>query len=147
LNVFPIRVPPLRERREDIRPLVEHFVRKYAQKMNKSVTTIPKKTMEILAQWSWPGNVRELENVIERSLILTHGSVLQVPLRELETSAGPPAAPTLQAMEREHILRALRESGGTLGGSRGAAVRLGIKRTTLQSKLKRLGIDYGRHRA
>ncbi|HKM48804.1 MAG TPA: sigma 54-interacting transcriptional regulator [Terriglobales bacterium] len=143
LNVFPVRLPPLRERREDIRLLVEHFVRKCAQRMNKSITSIPKRTMDALMGWEWPGNVRELENFIERSVILTQGSVLVSPLGELEpTATGEKNVDeTLEATEREHILRALRESHGQIGGLRGAAMRLGLKRTTLQSKLKHLGIN------
>ena len=146
LNVFPVRVPPLRERREDIPLLVEHFVRKCAIRMNKSVTSIPTKTMESLKQWDWPGNIRELENFLERSVILTRGSVLQSPLRELEAVSEPEADDTLEAIEREHIVRALRQSHGRLSGGSGAAERLGINRTTLQSKLKRLGIDPERYR-
>jgi PAS domain S-box-containing protein len=143
LNVFPIRVPPLRERRDDIRSLVEHFVQKIGRRMNKVITSIPKKTMDALLEWEWPGNVRELENFVERSVILTQGSVLVSPLSELQaTSTGQKDADeTLEAAEREHILRALRESHGQIGGLRGAAQRLGLKRTTLQSKLKHLGID------
>ena len=146
LNVFPVRVPPLRERREDIPLLVEHFVRKCAIRMNKSVTSIPTKTMESLKHWDWPGNIRELENFLERSVILTRGSVLQSPLRELEAASEPEADDTLEAIEREHIVRALRQSHGRLSGGSGAAERLGINRTTLQSKLKRLGIDPERYR-
>ncbi len=143
LNVFPVRLPPLRERREDIRLLVEHFVRKCSQRMNKSITSIPKRTMDALMGWEWPGNVRELENFIERSVILTQGSVLVSPLGELEPIATGEknVDETLEATEREHILRALRESHGQIGGLRGAAMRLGLKRTTLQSKLKYLGIN------
>ncbi len=143
LNVFPIRVPPLRERREDIRLLVEHFVQKCARRMNKSIVSIPKKTLDVLMEWEWPGNVRELENFIERSVILTQGSVLVSPLSELQPSASysDKTNDTLEATEREHILRALRESHGQIGGPRGAAHRLGLKRTTLQSKLKHLGIN------
>jgi len=143
LNVFPIRVPPLRERREDIRLLVEHFVQKCARRMNKSITSIPKKTIDAMIGWDWPGNVRELENFIERSVILTQGSVLVAPLGELKpvTMAEKRADETLEAAEREHILRVLRESRGQIGGPRGAAKRLGLKRTTLQSKLKSLGIN------
>jgi PAS domain S-box-containing protein len=142
LNVFPIRVPPLRERREDIRLLVEHFVQKFARRMNKSITSVPKRTMDALMGWEWPGNVRELENFIERSVILTQGSVLVAPLSELEPiSTDENADETLEATEREHILRALRESHGQIGGLRGAAMRLGLKRTTLQSKLKHFGIN------
>jgi formate hydrogenlyase transcriptional activator len=143
LNVFPIRVPPLRERREDIHLLVEHFVQKFARRMNKSITSIPTKTMDALMGWEWPGNVRELENFIERSVILTQGSVLVSPLSELEpvSTEDKSSDETLEAAEREHILRALRESHGQIGGLRGAAMRLGLKRTTLQSKLKHLGIN------
>jgi formate hydrogenlyase transcriptional activator len=143
LNVFPIRVPPLRERREDIPLLVEHFVRKFTRRMNRSITSIPKKTMDALVGWEWPGNVRELENFIERSVILTQGSVLVAPLCEMESISTEEKSvdETLQATERDHILRALRESRGQIGGLRGAAMRLGLKRTTLQSKLKHLGID------
>jgi formate hydrogenlyase transcriptional activator len=142
LNVFPIRVPPLRERREDIRLLVEHFVQKCARRMNKSITSIPKRTMDALMGWEWPGNVRELENFIERSVILTQGSVLVSPLGEMESTAGDENSTdeSLEAAERDHILRALRDSHGQIGGPRGAAMRLGLKRTTLQSKLKHLGI-------
>ncbi len=142
LNVFPIRVPPLRERREDIRLLVEHFVQKCARRMNKSITSIPKRTMDALIGWEWPGNVRELENFIERSVILTQGSVLVSPLSEMKSTAGDENSidESLEAAERDHILRALRDSHGQIGGPRGAAMRLGLKRTTLQSKLKHLGI-------
>ena len=143
LNVFPIRVPPLRERRDDIRLLVEHFVQKCARRMNKSITSIPKKTMDALIGWDWPGNVRELENFVERSVILTQGSVLAAPLSELQpiTAEEKIVDESLEAAERKYILRALRESHGQIGGPRGAAARLGLKRTTLQSKLKQLGIN------
>ncbi len=143
LNVFPIRVPPLRERRADIRLLAEHFVQKFARRMNKSITSIPKKTMDALMGWEWPGNVRELENFIERSVILTHGSVLAAPLNEMEPNAVERKFEdqTLESAERKHILRALRESHGQIGGPKGAAMRLGLRRTTLQSKLKQLGIN------
>jgi formate hydrogenlyase transcriptional activator len=143
LNVFPIRIPPLRERREDIRLLIEHFVRKYTSRMNKSITSIPVKTIETLVQWAWPGNIRELENFMERSVILTPGSVLQAPLSELQAAvdeANRSSITLLRDQERERILRALRECKGRLGGPDGAAARLGLKRTTLQSKLSHLGI-------
>ena len=149
LNVFPILLPPLRERREDIRPLIEHFVRKFAMQMKKSITSIPVKTMEQLVRWEWPGNIRELENFVERSVILTPGSVLQAPLSELqpdiENSKG--GTGNLRDKERERILRALRDCHGRLGGPEGAAARLGLKRTTLQSKLDHLGIKPGAYRA
>jgi PAS domain S-box-containing protein len=144
LNVFPIRLPPLRERREDIRLLLEYFVQECARRMNKSITSIPKRTVDALMGWEWPGNVRELENFIERSVILTHGSVLVAPLSELKpmtATKGEVVDESLGAAERDHILCALRESHGQIGGRRGAAMRLGLKRTTLQSKLKQLGIN------
>jgi len=142
LNVFPIRLPPLRERRDDIRLLVEHFVQKIARRMNKSITSIPKRTMDALVGWNWPGNIRELENFVERSVILSHGSVLAAPLSELQPAITEPAKDeTLLAAERQHILNALRESHGQISGPHGAATRLGLKRTTLQSKLKHLGIN------
>ena len=141
LNVFPVRVPPLRERREDIRLLVEHFVQKFAKRMSRPITSIPKKTIDALTQWDWPGNVRELENFVERSVILTHGSVLVAPLSELRPPSEVAMNETLEAAEREQILRALQASHGQIGGPRGAAARLGLKRTTLQSKLKQMGID------
>jgi formate hydrogenlyase transcriptional activator len=147
LNVFPIRLPPLRDRREDIPELIEHFVRKCSDRMGKSITSIPARTMERLVQWAWPGNIRELENFVERSVILSRGAVLQVPLTELITSGGERDDPTLREKERERILHALRECNGQLGGPKGAAARLGLKRTTLQSKLVHLGIDPGAYRA
>jgi len=148
LNVFPIYLPPLRERREDIRALVEHFVRKFATRMRRSITSIPAKTMEDLVRWDWPGNIRELENFIERSVILTPGSVLQSPLSELQTDLDPGDDSNVSLdEERERILRALRECHGQLGGPDGAAARLGLKRTTLQSKLDHLGIKPGGYRA
>ncbi len=147
LNVFPLRTPPLRERREDIPLLIEHFVRKYAGRMNKSILSIPAKTMETLMQWGWPGNIRELENFVERSVILTPGSVLQVPLGELRAEPTREESETLHDAERERILRALRECNGQLGGPNGAAARLGLKRTTLQSKLNAFGINPGGYRA
>ena len=143
LNVFPIYIPPLRERREDIRALAEHFVRKFAGQMRKSITSIPSRTMETLVLWDWPGNIRELENFIERSVILTPGAVLQSPLSELQTAvdAGKGGENfSLRDKERERILRALRDCKGQLGGADGAAARLGMKRTTLQSRLDHLGI-------
>jgi PAS domain S-box-containing protein len=147
LNVFPIVMPALRERREDIRPLVEHFVRKFAQRMKKTITSIPAKTMEELVRWDWPGNVRELENFVERSVILTPGSVLQAPLSELQTgAAGDGAGESLRDKDRERIEQALRDCHGRLGGPDGAAARLGLKRTTLQSKLDHLGIKPASYR-
>jgi formate hydrogenlyase transcriptional activator len=150
LNVFPILIPPLRERREDIRPLVEHFVHKFAHQMKKSITSIPSKTMEMLVRWEWPGNIRELENFIERSVILSPGAVLQAPLSELEKAVDEGNGGknvTLRDKERERILQTLRACKGKLGGPDGAAARLGLKRTTLQSKLDQLGIKPGAYRA
>jgi formate hydrogenlyase transcriptional activator len=149
LNVFPILIPPLRERREDIRPLVEHFVRKFANQMKKSITSIPSKTMEMLVRWEWPGNIRELENFVERSVILSPGSVLQAPLSELQKAVeegNGGRSVKLRDKERERILQVLRECHGKLGGPDGAAARLGLKRTTLQSKLDQLGIKPGAYR-
>jgi formate hydrogenlyase transcriptional activator len=149
LNVFPILIPPLRERREDIGPLIEHFVRKFATQMKKSITSISSKTMEMLVRWEWPGNIRELENFVERSVILTPGAVLQAPLSELQTAVDQDDggnSGTLRNKERERILRALRECHGRLGGPDGAAARLGLKRTTLQSKLDQLGIKSAAYR-
>jgi formate hydrogenlyase transcriptional activator len=143
LNVFPIHVPALRERQEDIPVLVRYFTQKFAQAMHRPIDTIPTRAMEALQAWHWPGNIRELENVIERSVILSRGRELQVPVSELREREDAVAAPlpTLEQAEREHILKALRETGGRVGGKDGAAVRLGLKRTTLQSRMGKLGID------
>jgi formate hydrogenlyase transcriptional activator len=142
LNVFPIQVPPLRERADDIPRLVRHFVSKYAQRLNRNIESIPANTLKALQQWHWPGNVRELENFIERAVILTRGSVLNAPVSELRSSAAPPASVvTLEDSERDHILKVLRETRGVLSGPTGAAERLGLKRSTLQGKMKRLGIS------
>jgi formate hydrogenlyase transcriptional activator len=149
VNVFPILIPPLRERREDIQPLVWHFVSKFAAQMKKSITSIPSKTMEMLVRWDWPGNIRELENFVERSVILTPGSVLRAPLAELQTAVDQgngSSSESLRDKERERILRTLRECHGKLGGPDGAAARLGLKRTTLQSRLDHLGIKPGGYR-
>jgi formate hydrogenlyase transcriptional activator len=140
LNVFPIRVPPLRERREDIPVLVKYFVRKFAAKMDRVIETIPTETMNFLMNWNWPGNVRELENFIERSVILTEGTALRAPLTELKEESHGEVESSLENTEKEHIIRILRESRGMIAGPKGAARRLGVKRTTLQSKMKKLGI-------
>jgi formate hydrogenlyase transcriptional activator len=143
LNVFPIRIPALRHRREDIPLLVRYFVHKFAHRMKRNIETIPAATMETLTRWSWPGNVRELENLIERSVILTQGQALRVPLGELHAPENLiPIQPdqSLDNAEREHIIRVLRETHGILSGPQGAARRLGLKRTTLQSKMQRLNI-------
>lgn len=142
LKVFPIQIPPLRDRQDDIPLLVRYFVDLHARRMDKRIETIPAETMEELARWHWPGNVRELENFIERAVILTSGPILRAPLIELEASpqAISAAPSTLEATEREHILQALRAAKGMIGGPKGAAKRLGLKRTTLNSKMKKLRI-------
>ncbi|HKI25610.1 MAG TPA: sigma 54-interacting transcriptional regulator [Candidatus Sulfotelmatobacter sp.] len=143
LSVFPIHMPALRERREDIPLLVRHFVRKFAPRMERHIETVPKETMIALTEWAWPGNVRELENLVERSVILSQGRVLRVPLAGLRRNQPPALASpdqTLDRAEREHIIRVLRETAGVISGSNGAAARLGLKRTTLQSKMQRLKI-------
>jgi PAS domain S-box-containing protein len=142
LRVFPITIPPLRERRDDIPLLVRYFLSSHSRRMGKHIETIPAETMQSLTQWSWPGNIRELENFIERSVILSSGSVLRAPLAELNAIEEPVGSTgsNLLAAEREHILRVLRDCHGMIGGTDGAAERLGLKRTTLNSKLKKLGI-------
>ena len=149
LNVFPIRMPALGERRTDIPKLVAHFVAKYAKRMNKCIDTVPSKTIETLMNWDWPGNIRELENFIERSVILTSGSTLQAPLSELEVrpSSSATGNASLESIERDYIVRVLQESRGLISGPNGAAARLGMKRTTLQSKLQRLGISPDEYRS
>ena len=142
LNVFPIRIPPLRERPEDIPLLVRYFTQKYARRMEKPIESIPASAMKKLSSWQWPGNIRELENFIERSVILSHGTVLQVPIGELTNSTSAPTpAVSGDAGERERILRTLRETNGRVAGANGAAARMGIKRTTLISRMKKLGIQ------
>ncbi len=140
LNVFPLRLPSLRERREDIPDLVRYFVRKFSSLIGRKIETIPNETMEAMVRFSWPGNVRELANFVERSVILTEGTALTSPLAELQTEMESAPDHSLLAREREHIIRVLRETGGTLAGPNGAARRLGLKRTTLQSRMQRLGI-------
>ena len=169
LNVFPLVLPPLRERRDDISPLVRHFTQRFARRMGRRIETIPSAVMEALVGYPWPGNIRELQNVIERAVILSPGSSLQVPLGDLEirnqrpnvegrgsevrgekpaaedgpltSDLRPPTSTlTLADAEREHILVALRETGWVVSGAKGAAARLGMKRSTLQKKMKRLGI-------
>src|SRR6185369_14743593 len=136
-------LPPLRERPEDIPLLVRYFAQKHARRMNKGIESIPSETMAMLSKYHWPGNIRELENLIERAVILTTGSDLQVPLGELKTLTVPPTSgvATLEAAERSHITRALHEANWVIGGPSGAAARLGMKRTTLQSKMRKLGIS------
>jgi formate hydrogenlyase transcriptional activator len=144
LNVFPVLLPPLRERPEDIPALVRHYVDKYARKMNRHIETIPSHAMEAFANYPWPGNVRELQNFIERTLILSPGSILQPPLAELKQAmvqTHSSKLSTLKELEREHVLRAIRESNWVIGGPNGAAARLGMKRTTLMYRIQRLGIQ------
>jgi formate hydrogenlyase transcriptional activator len=145
LNIFPIRIPPLHERREDIPMLVQYFMQKYARRMGKRIETVPPATMQKLVDWSWPGNVRELQNMIERGVILSRGFVLEIPLMELEQSAvmapgDNNGGATLEAVERDHILQALRHSGWVVGGPSGAAARLGLNRSTLNARMRKLEI-------
>jgi formate hydrogenlyase transcriptional activator len=143
LHVFPLTVPALRDRREDIQLIVRHFIDKYSQRMNRHIETISGRTMEVLTKYAWPGNVRELQNFIERSVILSPGTSLQAPLDELTQEtvhvAQMPLS-TLEEMEREHVLRALKESNWVTGGPKGAAAKLGMKRTTLAYRIRKLGI-------
>jgi formate hydrogenlyase transcriptional activator len=142
LNVFPIRIPPLRERPDDIPLLVRYFAQKYGRRMEKKIESIPAASMKKLAAWHWPGNIRELENFIERSVILTHGSALQVPIGELGGNGKTASVPaTHETEERNDILRILKETNGRVAGPQGAAARMGLKRTTLISRMKKLGID------
>jgi transcriptional regulator with GAF, ATPase, and Fis domain len=142
LKVFPLEIPPLRERVEDIPLLVKYFVSQHARRMNRHIETIPPEIMKAFMRWRWPGNVRELENFIERAVILSPGSALRAPLAELEASEEPvtSTSASLHDAERDHILRVLREAKGMISGPDGAAKRLGLKRTTLNSKLRKLGI-------
>jgi formate hydrogenlyase transcriptional activator len=162
LNVFPISLPPLRERGDDIQRLVRHFTQRYARRMGRRIENIPAPVMEAMVRYSWPGNVRELQNVIERAVILSPGPTLQVVLSDLQVKDqgrgmkednGPPFHPsslisrpsptpvTLADAERAHILAVLRETGWVLGGPKGAASRLGMKRSTLHWKMKKLDIS------
>ena len=141
LNVFPIRIPPLRERREDIPLLVRYFTQRFAKRLRRPIQSISRESMEMLCRWPWPGNVRELQNVIERAVILSRGPTLTVPSSEFESPAPAGSAPvTLEDAERDHILRALEQTGWVIGGTQGAAVRLGMKHTLLVSTMRRLGI-------
>ena len=145
LNVFPITAPPLRERAEDIPSLVRYFAQKYGQRMNKEILTIPTEVMNTLTKYHWPGNIRELENFIERAVILSPGPDLRVPLSELKRSletqhVGSAGTKTLEEAEREHILKVLEETMWVVSGPSGAATRLGMRRTTLQARMQKLGI-------
>jgi formate hydrogenlyase transcriptional activator len=142
LNVFPIVIPPLRERREDIPLLVEFFVQEFSRRMNRQIDTILASTMERLTEYSWPGNIRELQHFIERAVILTTGSTLNAPLDDLRSAVDTQlTATTLKQAESSHILKILRETRWVVGGPKGAAARLGIKRTTLMGKMRRLGLS------
>jgi formate hydrogenlyase transcriptional activator len=143
LNVFPIEIPPLRERREDIRLLVPFFVSRFSRRMQRQIRYISRSAMDALVNASWPGNIRELENFIERCVVLTEGDELYVPRAELKGIAGPTLIPTMslfQNAERQLIINALKTAGGRISGKGGAAERLGLKRTTLQNKMRRLKI-------
>jgi formate hydrogenlyase transcriptional activator len=162
LNVFPIQIPALRERTEDIPLLVRYFVQRFSRSLNKPVEYIPAEAMDALASYSWPGNVRELENLIERAVLLSPGKELRVPLSELRSATnvssnaitGPSSSltsltsptsltssiSTLEEAERQHILRALRQTQWRIAGPKGAAAILGMKRTTLQARMRKLGI-------
>jgi formate hydrogenlyase transcriptional activator len=146
LNVFPLHLPSLRERREDIPLLIRYFVGKSAARMRKRITIIPDEAVEVMMHWRWPGNIRELENFIERSVILSVDERLRPPLAELREEVGrrpPDSERTLRERERDHIVDVLRETRGVLSGEKGAAARLGLKRTTLQHKMQKLGISRG----
>jgi formate hydrogenlyase transcriptional activator len=159
LNVFPIRVPALRERKDDIPLLVRHFVQEFSRRNNRVIDSIPSETMEALLRYHWPGNIRELQNVIERAVIISKGPVLNVSLAELKTDVSRRTNPAntkvslvhheslqeaLDETERTQILRALEEANGVVGGPNGAAARLGIKRTTLHVRMQKLGIHVSR---
>jgi formate hydrogenlyase transcriptional activator len=154
LNVFPIRVPPLRERADDIPLLVRHFVHQFGLRMGKAIETIPPETMDALVRYHWPGNIRELQNVIERAVILTPGSVLNVAVRELTGRSTQPPAPSsggpkdmqsvLDEAERRHIIQALEDANWVIAGPNGAAARLGMKRSTLHARMQKLGVQITR---
>jgi formate hydrogenlyase transcriptional activator len=156
LNVFPILLPPLRDRRDDIPLLVRHFARQFARRMNRAIDTIPSETMNVLVSYHWPGNIRELQNLVERAVILSTGAVLNVPLRDLQSQpqAGastnapvngkPRKIETLEDVERRHVLETLDATDWVVGGPRGAAVLLGLKRSTLQVRMEKLGIRRAR---
>ena len=153
LSVFPIELAPLRDRLEDLPPLVRHFVQEFSRRMNKDIRTVPPAAMETLMRHDWPGNVRELQNVIERAVILSDGPVLTLPLRDLQPGSGTPIPKesghknlraALDDMERQKIIAALDKADWKLSGSRGAAALLGLKRTTLSSRMQKLGIHISR---
>jgi len=146
LNVIPVSLPPLRERATDIPLLVRHFIQKLSVRFNKPIDVIPNEVMEVLQAHDWPGNIRELQNYLERAVVFSPGSVLRLPLADLQQmkrqpSASESASRTLAEAEREHILEVLKETDGLIGGSHGAAARLGLPRTTLVYKMRKLGIE------
>jgi formate hydrogenlyase transcriptional activator len=146
LNVFPLQVPPLKERSEDIPLLVRHFAQEFSRRMHKQIDTIPSQTMQALTRYHWPGNIRELQNVVERAVILSMGPVLNVPLSELKQvgvtgQSSPTRQDTLEDVQRKHILEVLEETGWVLSGPNGAAARLGLKRSTLQYRMHKVGIS------
>jgi len=141
LNVFPIRIPPLRERPEDIPLLVRYFTQKYGRRMEKQIESIPSGVMKKLSGWSWPGNIRELENFIERSVILTHGPILRVPIGELSDSAEKAVAVSPRHKRAGRHFACAEETKGRVAGADGAAARMGLKRTTLISRMNKLGIQ------
>jgi len=143
MNVFPITLPPLRARSEDIPDLVQHFVEIYSRRMGKQIERVPPETMSAFASYEWPGNIRELQNFIERSVILSDGTVLRPPLAELKHSFGAESsrAITLQDAERDHILKTLEQTRWVVAGPNGAASRLGMKRSTLYFRMQKLGIS------
>ena len=141
LNVFPVRLPPLRDRPEDIPPLVFYFTQRFAKRLRRSIESVSRESLDLLCRWPWPGNIRELQNVIERAVILSRGPVLTISRAEFEATPAVASAPvTLEDAEREHILKALAETNWVIGGPRGAAARLGVKRTSLVSTMRRLHI-------
>ena len=151
LNVFPVHVPPLRDRPEDIPLLVRHFVQQFARRMGKAVDTIPSEAMNVLVRYHWPGNIRELQNLVERAVILSNGPILKVPLHDLQAQPAPAVAQaksrgveTMEAAERRHILEALEATGWVISGPKGAATALGLKRSTLQARMDKLGIRRAR---
>jgi len=147
LSVFPIEVPPLRERPEDIRLLVHHFAMDYADRIQKPITAISEEFMTALVRHCWPGNIRELQNLIERSVILSTGAVLGATLPELSGTSRLSAPVTMQDAERSHILQTLQQTQGVIGGPNGAAARLGLPRTSLIARMKRLGMNRGQSSA
>jgi formate hydrogenlyase transcriptional activator len=145
LNVFPVNVPALRERSEDIPLLVHFFANKFAQQMKRPIESVPKDVMAALVNYHWPGNIRELQNLVERAVILSRGSTLEIPLGELKQSTKPTnhtnGSTSLETVERDHILRVLGETSWVIGGPKGAAARLGLNRTTLNHRMRKLGIN------